>query len=272
MHWSVIGHERQKMLIERLIRVSRLAHAYLFSGPPGVGKRMFADDIVHALVPAGYEPDAMAMAYDVPVDEVRAMKRWIYLRPAGTYKVVVIDDVDRISGEAANTLLKVLEEPPSYAKFFLITGRAGAVMPTISSRCERMDFMPLGDADMKSIFAGLKLDADDCKLLSVVAGGRPGLALRLVNDKKLPGVARHIAAFEKVLKGGVTERILYAKEVADADDADEIADWWLSWVHAHLTERPALAPVARGLAQLVTTLREPHYNRRLALESFFLVQ
>ena len=272
MHWSVVGHERQRKLIERLMGVSRLAHAYLFAGPPGIGKRMFADDMVRALVPAGYEPDAMVMAYDIPVDEVREMKRWMYLRPAGLYKAVVIDDVDRLGGEASSTLLKVLEEPPSYAKFLLITGRSGAVMPTISSRCERMDFHPLDDVEMQSVLSGLKLDTDDRELLAVVAAGRPGLALRLVGEKKLPKVARHIAALEKVLTGGVTERLLYAKEVADDDEAGDIADWWLSWVHARLAERPALAPVAGGLAQLVTILREPHYNRRLALESFFLVQ
>ncbi|HUO75431.1 MAG TPA: AAA family ATPase [Candidatus Paceibacterota bacterium] len=279
MDWSCVGHERQKELIERLIATGRLAHAYLLTGPGGVGKRMFADDVVRALIATGYEPDAMVLTpdrdkdgvvHDIPIEAVRDMKHWVVFRPAGTYKTVVIDDADRLGAEAANTLLKVLEEPPTYAKFLLITDRPGAVMPTISSRCERMDFMPLEADRMKPILARLKLDADDRELLAVVAAGRPGYAVNLVEAGKLPKVARHIASLEATLKGGVTERLLYAKKVADDEDAPDIAQWWLTWVHAHLAQRPALAPVARGLAQLISILREPQFNRRLALEAFLL--
>jgi hypothetical protein len=123
---------------------------------------------------------------------------------------------------------------------------------------------------MKTILAGLELDADDRELLAAVAAGRPGLALRLVDDGRLPTVVRHIAGLEKALKGGITERLVYAKEVADDEHAPEIAAWWLAWVHAQLPERPALAPAARGLQELERVLVEPQYNRRLAIEHFLL--
>lgn len=270
MHWTVVGHQRQKVLVERLIATGRLPHAYLLAGPAGIGKRMFADDVVRALVPPGYGPDSRVIEHDIPVEEVRELKRWMYMRPACPFKTVIVDDADGVGTEAANTLLKVLEEPPSYAKFFLVTGRAGAVMPTIASRCERMDFMPLGDADMEGVLAAMNVDADDRALVGVIAAGRPGRARRLVESGKLPAVARHIGSLEKALKSGLTERLSYAKDVADDDDAPEIADWWLTWVHAQLPERPALAAVARGLADLADVLREPHYNRRLAIETFLL--
>ena len=278
MRWSVIGHEDVKRYLERLVGTSRFGHAYLFAGPEGIGKRMVAEDVVGSLIPDEDKLDIMRLVperdadgrvHDIPIGAVRDMKRWIVLRPVG-FKVVIIDDADRLGGEAANTLLKVLEEPPVYAKFLLITGRPGAILPTIASRCERVDFRPLDVAQMKTVLAGLKLDADDRALLAAVAAGRPGMALRLAEDGELPAVARHIACLEKVLKSGITERLVYAKEVAEDERAPAIASWWLAWVHAQLPERPALAPVANGLQELVTVLAEPQYNRRLAVERFLL--
>lgn len=279
MHWSVAGHEGQKKLVERLIAAGALPHAYLLTGLSGIGKRMFADDVVRALIPPGYEPDAMVLAperdkegveHDIPIEAVRDMKRWLMFRPVGSYKAVIIDDADRLGGEAANTLLKVLEEPPAYAKFLLVSGRPGAVLPTISSRCERMEFRPLDDAEMKRILGSLALDGDDRDLLAIVAAGRPGVARRLVADTLIPTIARHIASLEKALAGGITERLVYAKEVAEDDAAPAIAGWWLSWVHAQLPKRPELAPIAHGLAELVGVLGESHYNRRLAVEAFLV--
>ncbi|HTP57223.1 MAG TPA: AAA family ATPase [Candidatus Paceibacterota bacterium] len=278
MQWSAIGHEDVKRYLERLVMTGRFGHAYLFTGPEGIGKRMVAEDVARLLIPQGDELDITRLSperdedgrlHDIPIGAVRDMKRWVVLRPVG-FKVVIIDDADRLGGEAANTLLKVLEEPPLYAKFLLITGRLGAVLPTIASRCERVDFRPLDEAQMKTALAGLKLDADDRALLAAVAAGRPGMALKLLQNGEVPDVARHIAGLEKALKGGITERLVYAKEVADDERAPEIASWWLAWVHTHLAERPALAPVARGIQELVSVLGEPQFNRRLAVEHFLL--
>lgn len=266
MHWTVIGHERQKAHIERMITAGMLAHAYVLHGPQGIGKRMFADELAAML---GAESDRMLLGPEV--EDARAMKAWAYARPLfGAHKVVIIDDVERLSDAAANTVLKVLEEPPAYLHFLLITSQLGRVLPTIASRCQDVAFQPLNIEEMKKALVGISLDADEKQLLAVVAAGRPGEALRLVQEKQLPAVAKAIAGLEQALRAGIAERIGFAKTIADDDNAPHIVSWWLSWMHAQLPNHPQYAPVIHRLLDLHSAVAETKYNHRLAVEQFFL--
>jgi DNA polymerase-3 subunit delta' len=280
MEWSCVGHEKQKRYFERALKDEALAHAYLLAGPKGVGKHMLVTDIVRELVPAGYEPDRMELAptrdeetgktKDIPIEAIRELKTWLSRRPLGRYKCVVIDGAERLGDEAANTLLKVLEEPPSYVRFFLVTGAPAQVMTTIASRCEHMEFLPLTDKEMDQVLLTYKLPADDRELLRVVATGRPGLAVGLIQDEKIPIVAKAIAELQKLLKADVAERLIFAKKLADDEAADRVVGWWLAYVHSRLNDKPQLAPLAKGLMELSHVLAQSHYNRRLAIENFLL--
>ena len=215
---------------------------------------------------------------EIPVEAVRAMKAWVYQRPMyGARKVVLIDDAEQMSDAASNTVLKVLEEPPAYVHFLLVSSRSGQLLETITSRCQDIAFRMLDDSEMKQVLTGLKMDADDAQLVAAVAAGRPGTALRLVREKMLPVVAKSIAAFEKIQASGTTERVVFAKKVADDDRMQEIVSWWLAWTHARLNDarlpaakQSALLAVATGLLDLYAAVSESKFNRRLAVEKFLL--
>lgn len=286
MEWVVVGHTEQKEYFTRMMAVDSLAHAYLLHGPQGVGKRMFAGELASALLADGgmtlqNNPDFIQLepgvdkktgkATEIPVEAVRDMKKWAYQRPMyGARKVVLIDDAEQMSDAAANTVLKVLEEPPAYLYFLLVSSRSGQLLETIVSRCQDVLFRMLEEDEMKTVLASLKMDADDKQLVTAVAAGRPGTALHLVQEKKLPAVASAIAGLEKMLVSGTTERILFAKTIADDDDALQIISWWLAWTHAQLPARAKLAVVATGLLDLYTAVSESKFNRRLAVEKFLL--
>lgn len=277
MQWSCVGHESQKEYLERLITMSRFGHASLFAGPEGVGKRMMALDVARALGVGDGSPDRMFIApevstetgklKDIAVETIREQVRpWAFTRPVyGTRKVAIIDDAERLGGEAANTLLKVLEEPPAYLIFLLITSQPQEILGTISSRCQLLRFAPLTDAEMQSI-----LGTRYSPLVQALAAGRPGAALRLLEGDRLKEAERSLADLASALEGSVAHRIGLAKTIADAEDPAAIAGWWLAYVNARLKEKPSLAPVARGLLHLNTVLSESRYNRRLALEEFLL--
>lgn len=246
MQWTDAGHEPQKKHLEALIERGELAHAYLLAGPEGIGKRAVAEDIARALIREYTALDVMRCAperdedgkiHDIPIEEITRLKSWIALRPIGSHKVAIIDGADRLGQEAANNLLKVLEEPPAYAHFFLISAQHQHVMGTIASRCERMDFRP--------VVGAVRATSDDAQHIASVA------------------------AFERVLTQGITEQLLFAKKIADSEQALEEVSWWLTAVHQRLPEHPELAPVAHGLIELRATLSESQYNRRLALDHFF---
>ncbi len=281
MHWSVVGHADQKKVFEKLVSEGAFARAYLFSGPSGVGKKMFAFDIAGALLGSEKSPDLLVLQpgvsketgkpTDISVKEAQDMKAWAYQRPLyGTAKVVVIDDADRLGAEAANALLKVLEEPPAYLYVFLVTSVRGAVLPTILSRCHEVVFGALGASDMERALVDVSLSPDDRQLLQAIARGRPGSARAYLTDGRLSEVSRAIDQLKRLCAGGVAERLVLTKALADEDALPEIVLWWLAWVHTALTTNPSLAPLARGLLELASATSESKYNHRLALDRFAL--
>jgi DNA polymerase-3 subunit delta' len=166
----------------------KLHHAWLVAGPKGVGKATFAqaaarrvladaagppsglsgvetsdDHAIVKLIKAGSHPDMRwlerlvnektgNLARNISVDQVRSLSELFDLSPAmSPWRVAVIDTVDELEPSGANALLKMLEEPPPNSLFFLVSHAPGRLLPTIRSRCRRLDFQPLDDDAMASI-------------------------------------------------------------------------------------------------------------------------
>lgn len=184
----------------------KLHHAWLLAGPKGVGKASFAhaaarrvladaagpvsqlggigsddDHSVVKLVEAGSHPDMRRLerlpnektdklARNISVDQVRALGDFMNLTPAlSPWRVVVIDSVDDLQREGANALLKMLEEPPPNSLFFLVSHAPGRLLPTIRSRCRRLDFERLSDDAMASILASQAPDLAAAERQRVIA-------------------------------------------------------------------------------------------------------
>jgi len=211
MSWQHIrGHDAQVREFTHAFRKGRLAHAYLFTGPPGVGKRLFAQelaktllcersaqaevwqacDVCHAcrLVDAGTHADLMAAGRpedvnELPIKVVRELCQALALKAAhGRAKIAILDDADDLNDSAANSFLKTLEEPPPHAHLILIGTSADLQLPTILSRCQVVQFAPLPT----DLVAELLRDQgiEDTGLIARVArlsGGSPGQALALAD-------------------------------------------------------------------------------------------
>lgn len=286
MHWNVIGHAPQRAHLEALVLRDALPHALLLAGPEGVGKHMIARDLAQALIgetlSVENSPDVLQIAplrdeesgklKDISVEVIREQLRpWAYLRPLhSAYRIALIDMPERMTDEAANTLLKVLEEPPVYVRFLLTTAYPNAVLPTILSRCESLRFDALTDEDMAHVLEGMKISSSDRTLLAVVAAGRPGMAHNLLSNKRLPEVAKAVEALDAALAAGIAERLLLARDIAELDDPAEVCEWWIAWLRAHLASQPQRTPLMHALLECHDLLRAPQFNRRLALERCLL--
>ncbi len=169
------------------------AHAYLFHGPPGVGKRTAARALASALlgdarrVAAGTHPDLrliQALGEMIRIDEIRALHHDLHMRPfEGDRRVYLLFDAARMNDEAAAALLKDLEEPPSYATLVLVADELGSLPETIRSRCQLVPFRRLSRSAVEAWLAerAPELPADEAATLARVAGGRLDRAARLLD-------------------------------------------------------------------------------------------
>lgn len=159
----ILGHEQQKDILRRALAANRLAHAYLFEGPEGVGKRLMALALVRAVfchdgtgcgncpgcrkVDHGNHPDLFLVEPDgssIKIEQIRELQKQLSFSPLeARRKVGIIDAADRLNPAAGNALLKTLEEPGGNTLLLLLSARPDAVLQTIRSRCQRLPFTRL---------------------------------------------------------------------------------------------------------------------------------
>jgi DNA polymerase-3 subunit delta' len=197
----------------------RLHHAWLLCGPEGLGKATFAyraarrllgaapepsrgplgsrpNDPVSQLVSAQSHPDLMVLERlveggktkkSISVDQARDLPEFFSKSPSrAAYRVAIIDAADDLNVNAANALLKVLEEPPERGVLFLVTHAPGRLLATIRSRCRRLSFAPWADADVaRLVERQTDLAPDEARRIADMARGSPGSALALASAANL---------------------------------------------------------------------------------------
>jgi DNA polymerase III subunit delta' len=220
----ILGHDLQRRAFANAVRRGRLAHAYLFVGPRGIGKRPFAADLAKALLcensspdlvacdrcqactlmEAGNHPDFFAVARpedknEMPIDVMRELCRGFSLKSArGRGKIALLDDADDLNQESGNCFLKTLEEPPPRSVFFLIGTTPERQLPTVVSRCQVIRFAPLAEDAVAGILR--QHGVTDGKLLEWLVHlghGSPGQALALADSA--------LWDFRKVLVNGLLQ-------------------------------------------------------------------
>lgn len=166
---DVVGQEHITSTLLHALKQGKLAHAYLFTGPRGVGKTSIARIMAHEINGLPYEDDATHLdiieidaASNRRIDEIRDLRDKVHTAPASAkYKVYIIDEVHMLTREAFNALLKTLEEPPAHAVFILATTESHKLPETIVSRTQRFIFRPVS---MEKVTAHLRHIADTEKI------------------------------------------------------------------------------------------------------------
>ena len=172
---EIVGQAHIVQTLQNALASNDVAHAYLFTGPRGTGKTTIARLLAKSLGTNATDLVEIDAASNRSIDDIRELREGIRIVPTvSDYKVFIIDEVHMLTKEAFNALLKTLEEPPSHAIFILATTEAHKIPATIISRCQRFDFHPVTQKDLKkrltSILKKEKRTVSDEALNLVLAG------------------------------------------------------------------------------------------------------
>jgi DNA polymerase-3 subunit delta' len=197
---QLLGQEKAKRLLSRSLMAGRVPHAYIFKGPEGVGKRLFARGVAAAvncrdtkrLGACGVcssckkfrsmnHPDFLVVSPDrgvIKIDRIRQLTKELSYPPyESAMRVVVLEDVQTMRREAANSLLKTLEEPPENNLLILTAEASREILATLTSRCQVVPFSRLSVADTVTILVRQGIDHETARLLARLSEGSPGKAL-----------------------------------------------------------------------------------------------
>jgi DNA polymerase-3 subunit delta' len=300
----LLGHEAAGRAFLSAWQTGRVAHAWLLSGPRGIGKATLAYRIARFVLSQGVAgaaagPDlfgaslvpSLQMAENHPVfakvrsqghpdfrsaerekmktserlstvvtiEQIRKIIDFMYLTPAeSAWRVVLIDDADAMNAAAANAVLKVLEEPPRRSILLLVAHNADRLLPTIRSRCRRLDLRPLTDAQVGALIGRYRPDLTprEVQALSGLADGSIGRALELAEEGGVALFAELVDLFADLPTLKSTKLHALADVTLRGDNyrtVTALLTWWLARVatlaaQGRLAQAPELLPGERAAA------------------------
>lgn len=256
-NWNLVGHEWAVDMLKKHIVNGTTRHAYLFAGPPGIGRRTLALRFAQALncrtpvdvgIPCGqcrdckqieamHHADITIVQADseggtLKVDQIRETRRMLTLKPyQANYRVALFLRFQEANDNAANALLKTLEEAPSYAVLILTADNPEQLLPTIVSRCEVLRLRPLHIEGIQRELEQRGMEAGGAKLIAHISGGRFGYTLRLIeNEALLEKREERLNDLQSLISASRVEKFAYADKLSkDKESMRQAVLIWLSY-------------------------------------------
>ena len=256
-NWGLTGHAWAVNMLQRHIQENAVRHAYLFTGAPGLGRRTLALRFAQALncpqppapgeacrtcrtctqIEAMQYPDLTVLQAEheggtLKVEQIRDIQHGLSLKPyQGNYRVAIILRFQEANPNAANALLKTLEEAPQHVVLILVADNPEQLLPTIVSRCEGLRLRSQPFESVQNFLQSRGANVDKARLLAHLSGGRPGYALRLVDDANiLEQRTRWLDEMQALLSSNRNQRFDYAEKLSkDKDGSRQLLDLWGSY-------------------------------------------
>jgi len=330
--WQIVGQSRAVSWLQRSLERGAIAHAYIFTGPPHVGKMTLALNLAQAVncetaeppcgvcdscqkIASAQHPDVQIIGLtsngdsaeakpraEIGIDQIREIQHSSSLPPfGGKYKVYIIDGAELMSIEAANCLLKTLEEPEGRVIFILLATNERLLPATVVSRCQRLDLPPIAASEVETALnSRWGIEPDKAKFLARLCHGCPGWAISAALDESLlQQRAERLDRLLNIINADYEERFTYAAELAAQFSQNRrlvqtVLDLWLDWwrdlllIKAGYSDAitnvdllPTMAEMVRGygLAQIKAVIAsiqsageqlKQNANPRLVLEMLML--
>lgn len=296
-NWSIIGHEKQLLQIEKDIESGNLAHAYLLAGANSVGKYTVAkkmagilqceNDFCHQCnaclqVEKGCHIDTVEFIDDgesIKIEEIRKIIERLNMTRQSRYKILLIQGLERMTLEASNSFLKILEEPPSKTIFIMTTNNVRLILPTILSRVRIVKFNCVSVSFLKEKLMELYPGSDEetINTVSLLSLGKTGKAVHLMENPD--SLANYLKIYHDVQNflqhRNVADRFSYVENLTTADESR--IESFLN-ILTHVLRSKVLEKDSKALLYIKTLskideagmLLKKNVNARLVLENLML--
>ena len=291
---KIIGHSKIINLLERSMGKNSVNHAYIFSGPVGVGKFTVALDFAKKLTGQENErvnPDIIVIQpeieekrgvlkkREIKIEKIRDLQHQAALSGAGEkYRVIIIDDAQKLNKSSQNALLKTLEEPNEKVLLILIVQDEKKILPTISSRCQRIRFGLVSESELEN---GMTQEEKNKKEILFWSLGRPGLMMELIQNKnELDFRNESYLELSKLSEKSVTDRFSLADKLSrNVDIAGKKLDLWsvilreslLGRKNSSMIEKNKALEILKGIENAAGLIKNTNSNPKLVLENLFLI-
>ncbi len=298
---DIIGHKDVRKALSAAIAAGRVGHAYLFMGPAGIGKNTMARAFATRLLclgsapgpdcdcpscnrmRSGNHPDFSIMEADgssIKIEQLRDMQHQVFFRPLlSPWKVFFFPEAEQLTEAAANSFLKILEEPPAGVLFLFTAVRPEYILPTIRSRCQIYNLFPVATAEIAAWLVAKGFTTAEAQARTEAAAGIPGRALTV--DAAIRSAAKY-GPLGELLRQDLLQQLKVANEFEKKERKEVLAilrNWEAELREELLATVTAAEPDPLRNKALVTALEklgqtarwiESNVNLRLAVENFFI--
>lgn len=299
----IIGHKKQIKFLEDVLKSENTSQAYLFIGPEGVGKfsiaKLFADSLskglkkidqkkltdtlknpdVDILEPETVEKKGVTKIKNIEVESVRNSQKNLSLYPLnGEFRVLIINNAHGMNIASQNSILKTLEEPNATSIIILVTHEEGAILDTIKSRCQSVNFNLVSLDDIREGFRG-KIDEKIIEKITIFSIGRPGEVERIINNKEsLKERDLFIKDLGALVNMNLVERLDLAERYSkNIPKTTKILEFWIWFLRVQTfrnlkddSKTRRYYKLIKKIDRVLEKLKNPSLNGRLILENLFL--